>query len=88
MIFGNIPKLPMQWAAVVIPFFVSCLMSGIITLINMLRNLGWHEGFMMLWLQNWLVSWAVAFPVVLLILPGVRKLAGVFVDMRQMMPPK
>lgn len=88
MIFGDIPKLPVKWATVVIPFFLSCLMSGIISFINMLRNLGWHDGFMAFWFENWLVSWAIAFPVVLVLLPWVRRLASVFVDMRQIMPPK
>ncbi len=56
MIFGNVPKLPMKWATVVMPFFLSCLMSGIISLINMIRNLGWIEGFFTLWLHNWMIS--------------------------------
>ena len=54
----------------------------------MLRNLGWHEGFMSFWFENWMISWAIAFPVVLVLLPWVRRLASIFVDMRQIMPPK
>ena len=50
MIIGNIPKLPAKWATVVMPFMLSCLMSGIISFINMLRNLGWIDGFISLWL--------------------------------------
>ena len=68
-IIGNIPKLPAKWALVIVPFILSCLMSGIISMINMLRNLGWIEGFMALWFHNWMISWAIAFPIVVTLLP-------------------
>ncbi|MFV5490331.1 DUF2798 domain-containing protein [Acinetobacter sp. ASP199] len=88
VIFGNISKLPAKWALIIIPFILSCLMSGIISLINMLRTLGWIEGFISLWLHNWMISWAFAFPIVLLLLPLVRKLTGLLVDMSEPQPPK
>ena len=88
MIFGNVPKLPMKWTTVVIPFFLSCLMSGIISFINMIRNLGWMDGFFALWFNNWMISWAFAFPVVLFVLPMVRKFASLIVDMPPLQPPK
>lgn len=84
-IFGNIPKLPTRWALILVPFILSCLMSGIISFVNMLRNLGWFEGFMALWFHNWMISWAIAFPIVLTLLPFVRKFTGLLVDMN---PPK
>ncbi|RTY90062.1 DUF2798 domain-containing protein, partial [Staphylococcus aureus] len=67
---------------------LSCLMSGIISFINMLRTLGWIEGFISLWLHNWMISWAFAFPIVLLLLPFVRKLTGLLVDMSGSQLPK
>ena len=88
MIIGNIPKLPAKWATVVMPFMLSCLMSGIISFINMLRNLGWIDGFINLWLHNWMISWAFAFPIVLAILPLVRKVTGKLVDMPAQNAPK
>lgn len=81
MIIGRIPKLAAKWMNVVVPFMLSCLMSGIISLINMLRNLGWIDGFISLWLHNWMISWLFAFPIVLILLPLVRKLATKFVDL-------
>lgn len=83
-IMGNIPKLASKWAAVIIPFFLSLLMSGIISMITMLRNLGWIEGFIGLWFHNWMLSWAFAFPLVLLLLPLVRKLTSKLVHMPPM----
>ncbi|KGT47830.1 hypothetical protein GW12_11350 [Acinetobacter sp. HR7] len=55
VIFGNISKLAAKLALIIVPFILSCLMSGIISLINMLRNLGWMEGFLSLWLHNWMI---------------------------------
>ena len=82
MIFGNVPKLPMKWATVVMPFFLSCLMSGMVSLINLMLNVGLIEHFLTKWLSAWLISWVVAYPVVLIVLPLVRKLTGILVDMR------
>ena len=63
-------------------------MSGIISMINMLRNLGWIDGFMALWFHNWMISWAIAFPIVVTLLPFVRKFTGLLVDMSGPQPPK
>ena len=88
MIIGSIPKLSAKWATIVMPFILSCLMSGIISLINMLRNLGWIDGFITLWFHNWMISWAIAFPIVVTLLPFVRKFTGLLVDMSGPQPPK
>ena len=88
MMIGNIPKLPAKYAVWILPLFLSCLMSGIISLINMLRNLGWIDGFINLWINNWMISWAFAFPIVLILLPLVRRLTGLLVDMPPIHPPK
>ncbi len=87
-IIGNIPKLPLKWMGIIMPFILSCLMSGIISMINMLRNLGWIEGFIALWVHNWMISWAIAFPVVVTLLPLVRRFTGLFVDLSALQPPK
>ena len=87
-IFGNVPKLSARWALIIVPFILSCLMSGIISFINMLRNLGWFEGFLALWFHNWMISWAIAFPIVVPLLPFVRKFTGLWVDMSGQIPPK
>ena len=45
MIIGNIPKLPAKYAMFILPFFISFFMSGIISMINLWRNLGWVDKF-------------------------------------------
>lgn len=85
MIFGHIPKLPPRAALWVMPLFLSCLMSGIVSLVNMFKNIGWVENFIHMWVSAWMLSWAVAFPVVLLVLPVVRRLTALLVDVH---PPQ
>lgn len=51
--------------------FMSFIMSGVITLVN----LGIVDGFMSIWLHAWIVAYAIAFPTILLVFPFARKLA-------------
>ncbi|EYC50817.1 hypothetical protein AZ34_06875 [Hylemonella gracilis str. Niagara R] len=74
-------KLPARHAGVVMPFFLSFMMSGIISFISILRGVGWRGLTLPGWLGAWGLSWAVAFPMVLLLLPVVRRLTARVVQM-------
>lgn len=74
-------KLPARYAGVVMPFFLSLMMSGIISFISTLRGIGWQAMTLQGWLGAWALSWAVAFPTVLLLLPVVRRLTGMVVQL-------
>ncbi|MBN2896571.1 MAG: DUF2798 domain-containing protein [Campylobacterales bacterium] len=60
-----------QVQALLLSGFMSCIMSGAISLIN----LGLIDGFLGIWLRAWLIAWAIAFPTILLVFPIARKLA-------------
>lgn len=81
-IVAGIPKLPARSAAIVIPFLLSLLMSVVVSAISTLRSAGWTPDVLHLWLGAWMLSWAVAFPLVVVLLPTVRRLAGLVVDLR------
>jgi hypothetical protein len=66
-------KLPPRAAAVVMPLILSILMTCIVSLISTLNGVGLAPGFVELWLRAWGVSWIVAFPVLLFVLPVVRR---------------
>ncbi len=51
--------------------FMSFIMSGAITFIN----LGMIDNFVEIWLHAWLVAWSIAFPTILTVFPFARKLA-------------
>jgi hypothetical protein len=60
-----------QVQAFLLSGFMSFIMSGVITLIN----LGIVESFISIWLHAWIVAYAIAFPTILLVFPFARKLA-------------
>lgn len=68
-------KLPPAAMHFLVPLFLSCAMSCIVSLISTLRSLGFGDFELVGWLLSWMLSWAIAFPCVLIILPIARKLA-------------
>lgn len=74
-------KLPPSALKFMFPLVLSMMMSGIISLVNMLRIIGFHDGLMVRWLMAWALSWMIAFPTVFVIMPIARKIVGLFVQM-------
>ena len=73
-------KLPARYAVLVMPFFLSILMTCIVSLISTLRTVGLIEHFLPIWMGSWALSWVVAFPTLLLVLPLVRRLTAMLVE--------
>lgn len=78
---NNLPKFHPKHMAWLMPLFLSGIMSGSISCFNMLMNKGLVEGFFGIWLRAWGMSWMVAFPLILIMLPLVRKFLMQFVQM-------
>jgi ABC-type glycerol-3-phosphate transport system permease component len=72
-------KLPASYAKWVMPFLLSLFMTCIVSLISTLHTLGPVAGFAAIWMSAWAWSWFFAFPVLLLILPVVRRLTAAIV---------
>jgi len=62
-------KLPARYADLVMPLFLSLIMTCVVSLISTLRGVGLAEHFLRLWLGSWALSWVVAFPLLLVVLP-------------------
>lgn len=60
-----------QVQALLLSGFMSLIMSGAITYIN----LGFVEHFIAIWFHAWVVAYAIAFPSVLIVFPIARRLA-------------
>lgn len=71
------PKLPARYIPVVMPFILSVLMTSVVSLIATLKNLGFSADLLSHWMPAWGLSWIVAFPVLLLVLPLVRRLVSI-----------
>ena len=72
-------RLPARYATVVMPFFLSVLMTFVVSGISILKALGPTAAFIQTWPVSWTLSWVVAFPTLLLVLPVVRRLVGLVV---------
>lgn len=68
--------IPKRYETVVFAFFMSMmmsfLMSGVVTFIN----LGLVDNFLILWLRAFSRAFVVAFPCVLIVVPFVRKIVA------------
>lgn len=72
ILFG-IPKLPARYGSFVMPLLLSVFMTCIVSLISTVKGMGVSPQLTSMWLSAWWVSWVIAFPVLLLVLPLVRK---------------
>jgi hypothetical protein len=73
-------KLPSGYGRVVLPLLLTILMTCVVSMISTLRSAGLAPRFLCVWLGSWGMSEAIAFPMMLLILPWVRKLTATLVD--------
>ena len=62
------------------PLILSLFMTFVVSAIATARNLGLVPAFPAAWMQAWGLSWLIAFPVLLLILPLVRRIVGLLVE--------
>ena len=77
--FFGLPKLPARFAGLVMPFFLTCIMTGVVSAISTLRVAGVGPGVLAMWFASWMISWAIAYPTMLVVLPWVRKLVAALV---------
>ncbi len=73
--------IPKQYTPLVFSFFMAFLMSGIMSCVITVFNIGWVENLLLIWLKAWAFAFVIAFPTIVLISPIVRKLVSfVIVD--------
>jgi len=73
-------KLPARWLPIVMPLLLSLKMTFVVSGIATLKSLGFVEGFVGKWMAAWGLSWVVAFPVLLVMMPLVRRVASLIVE--------
>lgn len=65
--------IPKKYSNYVFSFFMSLLMSSIMSLIISIFNVGMIDEIMSIWLKAWGFAFVVAFPTIIAITPLVRK---------------
>jgi hypothetical protein len=61
---------------IVFSFFMALLMSGIMSFVISVFNVGMVTNIVTLWLQAWSFAFIVAFPTIILVSPVVNKLVS------------
>lgn len=72
-------RFPAKQKRIVFSFFLSCMMSFLVSGIATIQTLGRSPDFVHSWFKAWLCSWVVAFPIVIVVAPLVEGLLPFFV---------
>ena len=68
--------IPRKHHKIVFSFFMALLMSGIMSFVISVFNVGLVTNIIMLWLQAWCFAFIVAFPTIIIVSPLVHKLVS------------
>lgn len=60
-------------------FFMSAFMAGLMSMVITWLNLGLVENFISIWLLAYWKAFALAFPIVVVIIPYVKKLVNILI---------
>lgn len=71
--------MPAHFAPALFGIVLSGMMSFVVSGIATVRNFGFADEVLSLWLSAWLLSWMIAFPVVLVVAPVARRLVGLLI---------
>jgi hypothetical protein len=69
-------RIPQRHAPKLLAFFTSFIMSCVMSMVISYINLGWVDDFLLRWMNAWLTAFLIAFPVILLVLPIARGLVA------------
>jgi hypothetical protein len=65
--------IPRKYAPFLFGFFLSGLMSLVVSGIATVKTVGWEPSVLAVWTSSWLTAWLFAFPVVLIAAPLTRR---------------
>jgi hypothetical protein len=74
-------KLPARYHWLMLPLVMSIFMTCVVSGVSIARVRGIGPGYLDAWLPAWGLSWVVAFPVLIAIMPLVRRVVGMLVEM-------
>ncbi len=72
--------IPNLYSPYVFSFFMSLLMSAVMSFCITVLNLGWVANLLWLWLNAWSAAFVIAFPTIVLMTPLVRKLVALVIS--------
>lgn len=73
-------RLPARYAGLVTPLVLSILMTFLVSGVSTAKGLGVSGFTLQAWMSAWGLSWLIAFPALLLVLPLVRRIVALVVE--------
>ena len=73
-------RLPPRYNAIAVPLLLSLLMTGIVSGLATVNSIGLADDVLVKWMQAWGLSWMTAFPIMLFVLPLVRRIVALAVE--------
>jgi hypothetical protein len=73
-------RLPPRYNAIAVPLLLSLLMTCIVSGIATVNSIGLADDVLVKWMQAWGLSWMTAFPIMLFVLPLVRRIVALAVE--------
>ena len=70
-----------KYEVILFSFLMSMFMSGFMSFIITYINLGFIDNFIFLWLNAYWKAFIIAFPTIFIIVPQVRKLTQLLMDL-------
>lgn len=68
-----------RYESLLFAFFMSTVMSLLMSAVITLINIGFVSGFIFIWLEAFAKALIIAFPLVLLLVPQIKKLVHIFI---------
>lgn len=73
-------RLPARYNAIAVPLLLSLLMTCVVSGVSTVNSLGLADGMTETWMRAWVLSWLIAFPVMMFMLPVVRRLVALVIE--------
>lgn len=69
-----------KYADLLFALFMAIFMSGLMSFVVTLFNIGLIDGLLFIWLRAWGFAFCVAFPTIVIVAPIAKKLVAKFVN--------
>jgi hypothetical protein len=69
-----VKKLPARTMHFALPLALTSIMTFLVSGLSTLRAIGFVDGMLSRWMESWIASWILAFPIMLFLMPVMRRL--------------
>ena len=67
-------KIPKKYSGVLFPLIMAFIMSALISLVMVIKNIGFEKQVFSVWIISWPIAFIVAFPIAVFVAPLSKKL--------------